>query len=97
MVAALQGMGGTAGLVAVRPRRAEADAAGVEPVTPVAVTSFVTLDRRSDFLAQLIAVREGMAQTRERRRAAPEHAVKAYRAASGLGRASTCKVLDVVG
>jgi hypothetical protein len=95
MVAALQGAGGAAGLVAVRARRAEPGSAGVEPVEPAVALSYVAYDRRSDFLAQLIAVRDGMAQTRERRRAAPEHAVNAYRAASGLGRARGRNALDV--
>jgi hypothetical protein len=96
MVVVLQGAGGAGGLVTVRPRRAEAASTGVEPVAPAAAMSFVSLDRRSDFLAQLIAVRDGMAQMRERRRAAPEHAVSAYRTASRLGRASGRHVLDVV-
>jgi hypothetical protein len=94
MVAGLQGAGGAAGFVAVRPRRAETDADGVEPVMPVAAMCTVALDRRSDFLAQLIAARDGMAQARQRRRAAPGDAIDAYRVASRLGPALS-PILDV--
>lgn len=38
--------------------------------------------REVNFLAQLIAVRDQLAQTRERRRVEPAHAIMAYRAAT---------------
>jgi len=42
--------------------------------------------RQAPFLAHLLAVKGGHAQTRERRRAAPAEAIAAYRAAAGLTR-----------
>ena len=55
----------------------------VEPAAPCVA---VRVDRRSDFLAQLIAIRDGLEQTRERRRIAPAAAVSAYRGAAELDR-----------
>ncbi|HZQ12750.1 MAG TPA: hypothetical protein VFB31_08070 [Pseudolabrys sp.] len=40
--------------------------------------------RQTPFLAHLLAVKDQHAQTRERRRAEPQQAVAAYRAAAGL-------------
>jgi hypothetical protein len=40
--------------------------------------------QQAPFLAQLIATREQLPQTRERRRAEPEEAIAAYRAMSAL-------------
>lgn len=42
--------------------------------------------RQAPFLAHLLAVRDQHAQTRERRRAEPQDAIAAYRAAAGLVR-----------
>ena len=42
--------------------------------------------RQAFFLAQLIANREQLPQTRERRRAEPSEAIAAYRAADALAR-----------
>jgi len=42
------------------------------------------LYRQAPFLAQLIATKDGHAQTRERRRASVDEAVAAYRAAANL-------------
>jgi len=42
------------------------------------------LYRQAPFLAQLIATKDGHAQTRERRRASMDEAVAAYRAAADL-------------
>jgi hypothetical protein len=41
-------------------------------------------DRRSDFLAHLIATRDGVEQTRRHRRAEPAAAISAYRHAAEL-------------
>jgi len=40
--------------------------------------------QQAAFLAHLLAVKHQLAQTRERRRAAPAEAIAAYRAAAGL-------------
>lgn len=42
--------------------------------------------REAPFLAHLLAVKDGHAQTRERRRAAPAEAIAAYRATAALTR-----------
>jgi hypothetical protein len=57
-------------LVAVNPTAAER-----EPVAGF---------RQAPFLAQLIATRDQIAQTRERRRAEPAEAIAAYRATEAL-------------
>ncbi|MDQ0475113.1 hypothetical protein [Labrys wisconsinensis] len=56
----------------------------VEPAAPLQAPR---LERRADFLAQLIAARDGMAQLRARRRADPAEAVRAYETAARLGEA----------
>jgi hypothetical protein len=51
---------------------------------PAAERGPATGFRQSPFLAQLIANRDQLAQTRERRRAEPEEAIAAYRATQAL-------------
>lgn len=53
----------------------------VEPAVPCAV---VRSDRRSDFIAHLVATRDDAEQTRLRRRAGSDEATLAYRGASRL-------------
>lgn len=86
---------GTLGL-SDRQTRHRAEAARVEPKTEsralVAVTpAEATPDRdrpmayrEAPFLAQLIATKSQMPQTRSRRRAEPAEALAAYRAVAGL-------------
>ena len=50
----------------------------VEPVAPVARMATAGFDRNAAFLVQLIAMRDGLPQARERRRAAPAEAMRAY-------------------
>ena|SRR4051794_17894422 len=65
--------------------RSEPRAAQSEPrVEPVAAVHGIRLDRRSDFLAHLIAERDDFAQARARRRAEPSVAAAAYRKAASL-------------
>ncbi|WP_051241970.1 hypothetical protein [Stappia stellulata] len=53
----------------------------IEPVVETRETGYSRLHRtNAAFLAQLIATRDNMPQTRARRRAAPAQAVDAYRA-----------------
>jgi hypothetical protein len=55
------------------------------PIAPVADTGETpTVYRQAAFLAQLLAVKDQHPQTRERRRAEPEDAIAAYRAAAKL-------------
>ena len=89
MIAAVQALGTRRGLTAIVPLRA---AASIPPVEPVSAMTSTRLDRRSDFLAQLIATRDGMAQTRERRRATHSEAAQAYR--SGARRQKTSTSFD---
>jgi hypothetical protein len=79
MIEPMRGGSAGTGLVPVRPRRASPEPARVEPLAPLAA---VRIDRRSDFLAQLIATRDDLAQARARRRADPGTAAAAYEAAS---------------
>lgn len=51
---------------------------------PAAERGSATGFRQTAFLAQLIANRDQLAQTRERRRAEPEEAIAAYRATQAL-------------
>jgi hypothetical protein len=51
---------------------------------PAAERGPATGFRQTPFLAQLIATRDQIAQTRERRRAEPEEAIAAYRATQAL-------------
>ena len=63
--------------------------AGEPPrVEPAAPCCAVRIDRRADFLVQLIATRDGLEQTRLRRRAAPAEAASAYREERGGRRRS---------
>jgi hypothetical protein len=80
MVASITGSGSARGTALVRVTPA---ARGDETTTPVeaAAPAFgARLDRRADFLAHLLATREGLAQTRARRRAEPGEAAAAYAA-----------------
>ncbi len=66
---------------------AEASARALVALTPPAGPGErPALYRQAPFLAQLLAVKDQHAQTRERRRAAPAEAIAAYRAAAGLTR-----------
>jgi hypothetical protein len=49
-------------------------------VTPCKEAFGFRLDRNAGFLTQLLAARDGLAQTRARRRAEPHEAIAAYRA-----------------
>ena len=63
-------------LIAARPAsQAGSETPRVEPIAP---TQAVRIDRRADFLAHLIATRDGLPQTRLRRRADPAEAIEAY-------------------
>ena len=53
-------------------------------VGPAAAREPVASFREAPFLAQLIATREQLPQTRERRRAEPGEAIAAYRATEAL-------------
>jgi hypothetical protein len=53
-------------------------------VDPAATREPAASFREATFLAQLIATREQLPQTRERRRAEPGEAIAAYRAAEAL-------------
>jgi hypothetical protein len=68
----------------VRLDPAEREDPSVARVEPAARCAAVRIDRRSDFLAHLIAIREGVEQTRRHRRAEPAVALSAYRSAAAL-------------
>jgi hypothetical protein len=91
MIERAQGVTGVAGWPVVqsrapsRPRPEAGTADGSAPPRPSATMAFRPFDRRAEFLAQLIAMRDGLPQARERRRAAPEDAVRAYRTAATVG------------
>ena len=74
--------------VSVQPNDAGAPAAesrALVAVTPVAASSEPrTSHRLAAFLAHLIATKEQLPQTRERRRAEPAEALAVYRAAAAL-------------
>jgi hypothetical protein len=53
---------------------------------PARAGAAAAIHRRAPFLAQLLAVRDRHAQTRERRRTEPRTAIAAYRAAAALVR-----------
>jgi hypothetical protein len=77
------------------PASAPAAAAGivrVTPAEPVEAKAFPTQRPLASFLAHLIATREQAPQTRERRRAEPEHAVATYAAAAALAAPPAPKV-----
>jgi len=81
MIEAVGHVARAGGTAAPRPVRVIDATARVEPAAPL---SAVRVDRRSDFLAHLIAVRDDAAQTRQRRRGTPEEAARAYGAAAKL-------------
>jgi hypothetical protein len=68
----------------VRLRPAERGRPAFPKVEPAAPCASARTDRRSDFLAHLIATREGVEQTRRHRRAEPAAAISAYRCAAEL-------------
>ena len=89
MIGQMRGIGdnGVHSAVALRAARradprADAWAGRVEPVAPVARMATAGFDRNAAFLVQLIAMRDGLPQSRERRRAAPAEAMRAYREAA---------------
>jgi hypothetical protein len=88
MIERCEGVRGVVGWPVVQGRtgpRPDATAAeGQERPRPAAAMAFRPFDRRAEFLAQLIAMRDGLPQARERRRAAPEEAIRAYREAMAL-------------
>jgi hypothetical protein len=59
-------------------RSASQAGTGTHRVEPIARVEAVRIDRRADFLAHLIATRDGLPQTRIRRRAEPSEAAAAY-------------------
>ena len=72
-----------------QPARSAAPAAGSESralvaLMPAAAADLTTVYRQAPFLAQLIATKAHVPQTRERRRAEPEEALAAYRAGADL-------------
>ena len=78
-----------AGLAPQAPETAAEAPAGraLVALSPAAALSEPSAQyRQAPFLAQLIATREQLPQTRERRRAAPHEAAAAYRAAAALTR-----------
>ena len=84
---------GTASATVAAPAKAatEPAAATAEPgralvtVAPaVNAAELIANNRNAPFLAQLIATKDQHPQTRERRRAEPEEAAAAYRAAAAL-------------
>jgi hypothetical protein len=88
MIEPTQGVTGVTGWPVVqlraRPRPEATVAEGIEAPRAAATMAFRPFDRRAEFLAQLIAMRDGLPQARERRRAAPEEAVHAYRTAATI-------------
>jgi hypothetical protein len=88
MIDPAQGVSGIRGWPVVQGRaapRPEATAAdGIEPPRAAAAMAYRPFDRRAEFLAQLIAMRDGLPQARDRRRAAPAEAIRAYREAMDL-------------
>lgn len=102
MIGRVQGSGGLSARAIVSLRGAghasrSADPVDhVEPVAPVARMTSLGFDRRAEFLAQLIAMRDGFPQARERRRAAPADAIRAYRETADLDDAIEAEYDEVV-
>ena len=99
MIGQMRGIGEIGGhsVVPLRAVRHADPAAGrVEPIAPVARMATTGFDRNAAFLAQLIAMRDGLPQARERRRAAPADAVRAYREAAELDDAIEAEYDEVV-
>ena len=64
-----------------------ADSRALVPLTPAAAARETPYGhRQAAFLAQLLAIKDQHPQTRERRRAAPDEAIAAYRATVELTR-----------
>lgn len=76
MVAPVGTTGQAGGTALVRFGHQWQDEAPRVEETPAAGPVFV--QRRADFIAHLVAIREDCAQTRERRRAEPAEALSAY-------------------
>jgi hypothetical protein len=70
-----------AGVAATEPR---VESRALTVVTPEPPRDVPNVYRQAAFLAQLIATKDQHAQTRSRRRAAPEEAIAAYRAVAKL-------------
>ncbi len=67
------------------PASAHSESRALVAVTPPsAAREGATLHRQPAFLAQLLAIKDQHPQTRERRRATPQEAIAAYRAAAAL-------------
>lgn len=62
----------------------EGESRALVPVNSAASGRLSPQPRQAAFLAQLIATRDQLPQTRERRRAEPAQAVTAYRTAAAL-------------
>ena len=78
---------GSAPAAAAAPAELRADSRALIAIAPVAEAHQPSaLYRQAPFLAQLIATKDQHPQTRERRRAAPEEAVAAYRATAKLAK-----------
>jgi hypothetical protein len=90
-VAARRGSGGPARAPAAAPP-AGAGIVRVTPAEPAESKSFPAQRPLASFLAHLIATREQVPQTRERRRADPAHAVATYAAAAALAAPPAPKV-----
>lgn len=76
-------IGVTGGQTAVVSETSEGRAL-VALAPPAPLREPVARHREAPFLAQLLAVKDQHPQTRARRRAAPDEAIAAYRAAAGL-------------
>ena len=84
--AAKQATSGQTGKMPRDPAVASHDAGSqaLVALTPAATPEPSTIYRQAAFLAHLIAVKDHLPQTRERRRAEPAEAIAAYRAAATL-------------
>jgi hypothetical protein len=74
----------TGGLAAAEPAPAAESRALVALAPPARPSEAPAPYRQAPFLAHLLAVKDQHAQTRERRRVAPQEAIAAYRAAARL-------------
>src|SRR5262245_9212294 len=85
MVGRVEGLAGPGGYAVVPLHAPASGQARVEPVEPAAPAHmrFGRVDRSTEFLTQLIGMRDGFPQARARRRAAPADAIRAYRETRG--------------
>jgi DNA-binding IclR family transcriptional regulator len=82
-----QASAGQSGAIGGQPVPASKTSEGralVALAPPAPPRELVARHREAPFLAQLLAVKDQHPQTRARRRAAPNEAIAAYRAAAGL-------------